>query len=134
MAKVRGLDMVKARLRHFGAAYPKALEAGLQQEGKDLLGKTAVPRRTGELQSSAFVSEPEGSGTNTAVTVGFGAKHAKHVEARSRFFSKSFNRQRRGYLGRLAKRTQQNVDAGATPSGAESGVPTKTARKRRRVR
>lgn len=130
--KVRGLDQVKKRLRYFGDAYPKALEAGLQQEGRDLLSKTSVPRRTGELQDSAFVSEPEGRGTSSKVSVGFTAKHGSPVNKRTRFFSKPFARQKRGYVGRLAKHTQKNVDTKVAPSGEERGVATKTARKRRR--
>lgn len=131
---VKGLSQVKARLKYFGEAYPKALEAGLQQEGRDLLGNTSVPRLTGELQDSAFLSEPEGRGASSRVTVGFSAKHGPHVEKRSRFFSRPLAKTRRGYLGRLAKRTQQNVKAGTRPTGEERRVPTKTARKRRRSR
>ena len=128
---VRGAAEVKRNLRIFGGLFPKAIGVSLQEEGAEaILGKTSVPVDTGDLKSSAYVSRVEKTGIGSEVTVGFKAAHGKFVNAKTRFFSKRVKAAERGYLGRIATRVEKNLYA--QPHGEREGVPTKTARKRRK--
>lgn len=125
---VTGDAAIKRKLEQLAKQYPGATGAALYQEGFDLLNKavkrTPIARGGGTLRTSGYVAPPTQSGGYTVVEVGYGTKYAAYQHeglnfrhptgGEAEYLRKAINEARPGFLDRLAKRIQRNVESGVT--------------------
>lgn len=148
--QLAGAPEVKKNLERLARLYPEALGAALYQEGMGVWRDAVkrAPVEFGVMRNSAYVSPPMRDGNDIATEIGFGTKYAVYQEQTeglqhprggdAHYLRDAILEMQSGYLERLGKRTEQNVQAGirapviAAPTRPKVGGSKKRRRLRRR--
>jgi hypothetical protein len=129
-----GADALRKELKKLSKRYPKALAAGLYQEGLALHANAVkrAPVQYGFLRASGYTSPPTGEGS-PVVEVGFGANYAlaqhegvgfKHPKGgEAKYLQNAILERSSGFLERLVKRTQENEAKGVGVQAIPATAP-----------
>lgn len=127
--KVTGVKEAKETLREEGRRFARAWPAAAFAEASQLMTETLpdVPRRTGELRESRYVSRTD------PVEAGFGADYAalvhemavSHPIGRWKFLQSKLNERSAGMVERMAERLAAYAAGGITLSTVPAIHPTR---------
>lgn len=122
--KLQGAKELISKLKELSKRYPLAAAAAVYQEGMTLWASSAkkAPVLYGVLRNSAYVTPPYEREGQTYIQMGFGTVYAQrqHEETtwkhprggEAKYLEHALNELRVGYLERLGRRIQSNVEKG----------------------
>lgn len=122
--RLKGEKEAKAWLARLAKLFPAAAARALYEEGVSIgrLAQEKSPVESGELESSMYVTLPEGQGRETRVEVGFTADYAiiqhertdfVHQRGGPKFLERAGAERAAGFLQRVARRILDLVRGGS---------------------
>lgn len=130
--KSSGTAEIARAIRAWSVAYPAGLAAALYDEGQEWADDAVprTPRLSGFLQSTAFVSLPQGKKT-PAVVIGFGADYAAAVHRQAgtssgepHWLEETLRDKLPGFAQRILEKTRDYAEANADVSAVAARWPT----------
>jgi len=139
--EIKGVEFVLRKLKTVAKEYPEAMGAALYQEAEIIMAKSVqyCPVDTAALIMSRYIGRPKADSQGINVVMGYGKKYAIYVHemsgavnwtkpgSGSKFLERAIDESRRGFVPRLARRTNANIKAGIgmSVSGSNPETPTR---------